>query len=158
MSNKKKAEQLIKEKGPWLVVGLLSLLILWTLSYFVSSIIQLNKAPTHTIKHHAPMKQSLKLADESLFGKYNKIIEAQKADIGLTVVGLVADPIDPQSSSAMAVVKNQQGKSNVVRVGNILAGSYTITKILTKRIIMENEQGYPYYLALIKPPSLYLQE
>ena len=156
LNSKKNIQQSIKEKGPWLVVGLLSLLILWTLAYFISSLVQLHKTPVHKIRHTHVGKQPLLLAEESLFGQYDKKMAAQKADIGLTVVGLVADPVDPESSTAMAVVKNQQGKSKIIHIGSTLDSSYTVTKILTKKIMMENEQGFPYYLALVKPPSLEL--
>jgi hypothetical protein len=147
----KKLIQRIKKPSASLILVLLGVLIVCTGIFFAIriSVIQQIDLPVLVPKSHA-QKVPL-LGDESIFGQYSRVEEPQKADINREVVGLVADPVDPQSSAGRVVLRDLQGESKIYRIGSPLPGGYKITQIFPEKIILVDSQGFSYYLNLLKP-------
>jgi hypothetical protein len=140
----------IKRRAPHWVSGVLVILMIATAGYFIAVGMKLRSPvlvghPDKPVKHRATT-----LADQSLFGHDNHVPQPQLANIGLTVVGLVADPVDPQSRAAIAVLRSSQGEAKRYHVGSSLPDGYRITQIKSDRVIMTNGQGLPYYLKLYR--------
>jgi hypothetical protein len=144
-------KKIIKGWGAWLTVGLLLALLVGTAVFFVSRVSQLTAASNKAMKRPVGSHKSHHLADQALFGKYDKAAQPQKAKTGLTVAGLIADPADPQSKSAMALLKSERGESKIYRNGSALPGGYTVTGITAKQLMIKSAQGRLFYLNLLKP-------
>jgi hypothetical protein len=100
-------------------------------------------------KNH--VQKSVLLFDKSMFGRYKHKKVLEKADISSEVVGLIADPSDPKSPSAIAILTNTQGESKVYQIGSKLPGEYELIQIFPQKIILMNRQGVRYYLGFLKP-------
>lgn len=140
-----------EKRGPLLLAVLSVFFILATVIYFGIGIHRLRQMPSHHVSETTAPVRRVGLADQSLFGSYDHVPKPQLAQIGLTVVGLVADPVDSQSRSAIAVLRNSAGESKPYHFGNSLPGGYTITEITPRRVMMQNANGLVYYLELSRP-------
>lgn len=141
----------LKKKSAQITIAILILLILATVVYFASRLVQFNQTAVEKPASAVVGKGQLQLSDQSLFGHYSPRTEPQLADIGMSLVGVLANPGDEHDPASRVVLKSASGDSKVYHIGDSLPGGYVITAIQSEKLLLTNSQGFPFYIKLVKP-------